>query len=491
MTKLFTTWLVAAVLCLGAIDAAAIEIDGTQPLAFDQPQVNAVLQPEAGGQPYGFSFGGFSTFNITGFLDTGASGIVISQSTADGFEVPTAPGVTYSDVAVGGSTDFSVSTPLNVRIAASNNLGIDNPATFQTVYNQVTTSVRTQVGPALTNVPDENTLSEALDVFGMPVMMGKTVVMDPKPLNNTSPDPNLFSFMNTYIYNQGTPFNPATADTNPGIPATSHHVQLSYGDFGRFTSTSPDGSSPPTLGHNPFIGPNPVDQLNPLGTAQPASGGTPPPPISLDFNGNHAQGSFLLDTGAAVSFISTSIASSLHVRYSPTADPLTPQLETFNPAHPELPGTPIADQFSLQLLGLGGQVNVAGFYLDDLILHTLEGSALDLDPNNIKFLHAPVFVQDIAVQDPLTSQTLTLDGVFGMNFLVASGLLVINGFDFDILKASAGPFGWVTFDEPNGILGLDLIPAPEPGSIGLAATAGLLLAAYAWRNRRTRQSARR
>jgi hypothetical protein len=157
----------------------------------------------------------------------------------------------------------------------------------------------------------------------------------------------------------------------------------------------------------------------------------------------------------------------------------------FDPAHAELPGTPIADQFGLQLQGLGGQVNVVGFYLDDLILHTLEGSVLDLDPNNIKFLHAPVFVQDIAVQDPLSGQQLTLDGVFGMNFMVASGLLVINGLDFDILKASAGPFSWVTFDEPNGILGLDLIGVPEPGSISLAATAAALLAAYAWRRRRT------
>ena len=43
----------------------------------------------------------------------------------------------------------------------------------------------------------------------------------------------------------------------------------------------------------------------------------------------------------------------------------------------------------------------------------------------------------------------------------------------DLCEASAGPFDWVTFDEPNGILGLDLIAVPEPSS--------LVPPAWAWR----------
>jgi hypothetical protein len=465
-----------------AHSAPAVEIDGVQPLAFDQPQVNVALQPDAGGSPYGFSFGGFSTFNITAYLDTGASGVVISSSTAEGFAVPIQPGVTYSDVAVGGTTDFSVSTPLRVRVAPSNSLTIDdpNPTTFNNTYNQIFSTTRLQVGPTLTNVPDEE-LSFPLDVVGMPAMVGKVVVMDPKPLNNQSGDIFDFSFMNTYIYNPTETFHSGTQTTNPGIPTTSHHVQLSHGDFGRFTTTSPDGASPPTIADNPFIGPNPVAKF--LGN--PA---TTPPPVSIDFNGHHTQGSFLLDTGAAVSFISTELAKNLHVRVAANPIDQNHLLESYvNESDPS--GTPIAT-FTLPLQGLGGQANPMGFFLDDLILHTIEGSALDANANNIKFLHAPVFIQDIELRDPLNpdeqTNKLLLDGVFGMNFMVASGMLVITGDSFDITAASTGPFNWVTFDQPNGILGLDLAAVPEPGSVALAASGAAILLGYLWRRRRAR-----
>ena len=59
-----------------ASSARAVEIVGVQPFAFDQPQIYALLQPAAGGAPYSADIGfGFQTFNISGFLDTGSSGV--------------------------------------------------------------------------------------------------------------------------------------------------------------------------------------------------------------------------------------------------------------------------------------------------------------------------------------------------------------------------------------------------------------------------------
>ena len=124
---------------------------------------------------------------------------------------------------------------------------------------------------------------------------------------------------------------------------------------------------------------------------------------------------------------------------------------------------------------------MAGFYLDSLMLHSMEASSLlDSDPENLNFLHAPVLVADItlkdpSITDPLIPNTLTLDGILGMNFLVGS--LDIDLSTFNINGYQPGQFDWITFDEPNGILGLDIPSAvPEPSAIVLA---GIGLAALA------------
>ncbi len=292
----------------------------------------------------------------------------------------------------------------------------------------------------------------------MPAIQGKVMVLNPQPVNNfnaldnwdfDSPVPDIF--LRTYLYAPGTPYTPNKTAPNgtsdPGIPITDHHVKLSYADISQFTSTTPAGAPGPTLAHNPFIGTNPVD----LFEGKPT---TPVPgiKISLTTNGvtRTSEGNWLLDTGAAASIISNAQAANLGVSY---------QAGTFGTDSPVLvdaSNNVLPNQFQFQIQGVGGIETLAGFYLDSLLLRTIEGSATnDNDPHNLRFLSAPVLVGDITLTDPASGKPLTLDGIFGMNFLIAS--LDPTGLDgLSIPDIASNYFDWITFDEPNGILGLDV-----------------------------------
>jgi hypothetical protein len=147
-------------------------------------------------------------------------------------------------------------------------------------------------------------------------------------------------------------------------------------------------------------------------------------------------------------------------------------------------GERIADQFRLTLNGVGGDSVLAGFYLDDLMVRTMEGGLDDDSPDHFHFLHAPVLVGDITVKDPTKAdgdpdQFLTLDGIFGMNFLIASGLIDSADDSNGGLPSTIAPgaFDWVTVDftNPNfGVLGLQesaAVATPEPASLGALALA--------------------
>jgi hypothetical protein len=418
----------------------ALDIANVQPAALDQPRVYALLRLTPTSNPLaGTDIFGDSVFNIEAFYDTGTSGMVLSDETADFLGVQRAQfggsPVVFEDVGVGGSQAFDVSEPLHIGIAPyTPSVDINNPATASVVYDQSFGPLRMQIGGST------NPLLLGLDIFGMPAMQGKVVVMDPKPLDT------FLDLMRTYVYDPGTPFDPAQMDTNPGIPATNRHVRLRYANFERFTRTLPAGAEGPTLSRNPFIGPDPVAALDP--SAPPDS----TPGVTIALGAKQATGSFLFDTGSAASFISTDQAAMIDVRYrAGTRGTDNPELEVFDPNNPSAPGTLLPNQFQLTISGIGGDQVAAGFFLDSLRVPTVEG-----DPLN--FVGAPVLVVDISVQDPLTLETLTLDGVFGMNFLVASAFVIED--PFTIGPFNTGPFEWVVFDEPNGVLGVQSTGAP-------------------------------
>jgi hypothetical protein len=469
--------------------AWATDIIGVLPAALDQPRVYALIRPAPGADPYVYDdvdpFGNSNTkgFNIDpAYLDTGASGVLLSGDVANALQNPSTgttglppqtyngQQVYYEDVGVAGSDRFQVSAPFSVSIApfhpnteqkisdaqdaytASHSFsGID-----LSFYNHTVNNVRATLSAP--EDPDNPSPTGPLNVLGVPVMKGKVVVMDNRPVDT------FFDTMRTYMYDKGTPANPAAQrDTDPGVVQTTRTIKLSYGSFNQFTQTGTLDSSGnlvplpadqlaanmPTLEHNPFIGPNPV---NPAGDTTP--------PVKISFNNRSASGSFLLDTGAAASMISSNLASQLAVRYKAgTQGTDNPVLETYDPANPSAPGTQIQDQFQMDIGGVGGTTRTAGFYLSSLLVRTAEGNVNnDLDPKHLRFMDAPVLVNDISLKDPHSSTALTLDGIFGMNFLVASALIEyvdLGGVTTPLPTVlGQGAFDWAVFDETDGTLKL-------------------------------------
>jgi len=485
--------ILVAVAAAGAlVPKAAFAVDLTdvaRPAALDQPQINLLLRTPSDTVIQGATIDPFTgdrtpTINIGAYLDTGASGILLSTSVADS-QAWNLPAQTYNgqtivfnDIGVAGSAPFNVSQQLNGSLApyqpGINDTQLEDPS----IYTQHIGPFRAQIGPIVdptnlfTQDPNYAFLVEDLNVVGMPALAGKVMVVDSRRGNQAVPQinaqgldnyildsnhpENIYNlFLKTYLYNPGTTFHSGTIETDPGIPSANLHVKLSYADFSGFTTITPSGAPGPTFLHNPFVGPNPL--------ASPGTDNTPK--IKLSFFDPLASsmlstsGSFLLDTGAGASFISENIAAQLHVRYRPgTQGTDNPQLEIFNPGNPSAQGTLIPDQFQLAVGGIGGQVTESGFYLDSLLVPTIEGNAANAkDPRHLNFGHAPVLVTNITLQN--ANQTITLDGDLGMNFFV-TGLDIKadqnSPLGIDIGSFASGGFDWVTFDEPNGILGLSL-----------------------------------
>jgi len=396
--------LFCAALVLLAQVALATDIDGVQPAALDQPRVYIHLRRGLKGAPLSTGKGAEQTINVTAFLDTGASGILLSKTTADalGIKAEAAAGkpVVFHDVGVGGGDQFNVSEPLFVFMASSGKNGEPADASG---YPMSFGPVRLQLGQSAGLM---DMLTGGLDVLGMPAMKGKVAVLDPRPVDTF-----------------GDTMHAGVLERNdPRIPKTDRHVLLSYADFKPFTKLTPANAPGPALAENPFIGPNPITGKGAM------------PPIVVTYNGKRATGSFLLDTGAAASMISTKLAEKLGV----TID-----------ANNKLVGPPDAEQFSFTIGGIGGQKKSPGFHLDSLTIPTREG-----DP--LVYTKAPLIVSDIEVEDPMTHQKITLDGVLGMNYFVASANVDETALLPDINHMAACAYEWITIDEPAGVLGLKL-----------------------------------
>jgi hypothetical protein len=381
----------------------ADDIVGVQPAALDQPRVYLHVQRGASDKPLSTKADGQSNSAIEAFLDTGASAVVLSDETYKALGVQTqktadAREAEYEDVGVGGSEKSAISEPLFVATApySSNTDGSNDNG-----YSKPAGPIRAELRPPGGVL---EMLTGGLDVAGMPAMVGRVMMIDPKPLNTFADK------LRTTV---------VSAD-DARIPKVTRHIPLTYVSFDRFTRCTP-GASPPTTAGNPMIGPNPFKPDEKV------------KPVFAKWNGKTIKMTMLLDTGAVCSMISRKQALELGVRYS--AD------------EKKLIGPPEKEQFSLTVGGIGGSKSAVGFYLDRLALPVANGE------QPIIYGRAPVLVNDITVMDPKTNETFTLDGVFGMNFLVASAN-VSGGLMPDIEHLTEGPFTMIVIDHSRKFLGI-------------------------------------
>ncbi len=389
--------------------ALADDIDGVQPAAIDQPRINLVIRRQLAGQPL---IGNGDVFNVEAFLDTGASSIDLSSHTAELLGISRekiGPAeARFQDVGVGGGSDFAVSEPIFLSIAPMTpTVNTDQKDAIEATYNLTDGPFRAEIGPLGSGMDFLTELATGdMDIVGMPVIRGKIVVMDNRDVNAMTDK------IRTYVYDAT-----AGAAIHAPIPKTSEHVKLNFTSFARFTRISPATATPPAIAANPMIG------------------------LIVTHHGKPIPGSWLLDTGAAVSMISHKQAAELGITYIP---------DTEDTNHPGLMGPSTDRQFIMTVGGIGGSKKSAGFFLDKLSLPTMEGSAIVFD-------HAPVLVADITVKDA-GNHSLTLDGVLGMNFWVASAMVDESNLLPDIDHLTPGAFRWVVLDQPGGWLGVQRNP---------------------------------
>ena len=391
--------LLAATLSLSAT-CRGEPIVGIQPASLDQPRIFMEVRRSATSPPLIAKVDNEQGGAIEAFLDTGASGIVIADSTAKGLKITslktaTNQAVKYEDVGVGGSEQFNVAEPLYVSFAPySSQTDGDN----ESAYCRPSGPLRAQL-KAAGGILDQ--LTGGTDIAGMPAMVGRVIVMDCRPLAKMDK-------IKTSLLLPG----------DSSIPQTNRAVPLTYVSFARFTKVSPPGAPGPSMAANPMIGPDPF-------TARPSA-----KPVIISYSGKSTSLTMLLDTGSTCSMISVKKAAELGIKYAEDGTTLI--------------GAPAQEQFSLDVGGIGGSKKSTGFYLDVLRLPAKAGEP-------IVYAKAPVLVSDITVVDPATSKPFTLDGVFGMNFLVASAN-ISGGVAADIDKVVDGPFQFVVIDHAHATL---------------------------------------
>ncbi|WP_432797577.1 retropepsin-like aspartic protease [Poriferisphaera sp. WC338] len=403
-------------------------------IAWDQPRVDFQFSTTPTGQipPNNNPNAVGPLFFNTGLLDTGASGVLLARlsyldsgaTLVNPYQQATNPDtgnpVFYSESGVGNHQDL-----LDVYVDYTLVFNGNNDTQGGVLYDF--------------NAFGRNNLDfgSFSAIVGMPVMMGKIVNIDNSPVQN-------LEFIKV--------------DLNTGVSQfNDFSVNLAMRDFPLNKPTIDHDSNPNTPN---ILDPDHINDTPPTFAPLPFVDGITATRGTASDNGN-----FIVDTGAQLSMISTSIADTLGLKY---------ELDEFgNPIDPDHDVEQV-----LQVGGVGGQVDVPFVRIDELILPTTDG-------HEMVFENVLVGVLDISAPDgvdesnnPLASPII--DGIIGMNLLTngmapgAQADNAVTGVTFDFTNAASGT-GILSF-ESNAQL------VPEPATLALFALA--LSTAAARRRRR-------
>ena len=363
-------------------------LDRVYATAIDQPQLSAVMYDGSGvitdldGNPVLFE----------PYIDTGASGFVISHLTAYGFETidmlgePTViAGLDllahatvigqYSDIGVGGPELGDVTSPLGIRLLNGTPLEATfDLDTFETIPPVVNLAefgdsgsfnlwVRRQEGYGeRQQFMGIDLVIQPMDVVGMPVISQSVMLMDPTTIGFDE-EAMTASRMSTYLLPKGA-----------AVPPTNLTFNLRLNDF---TGSASAGETLPSHSANPVF--DHVSLANTVdGVTYTSSDNT-----------------WLFDTGSAASIISFAHAKALGL--------IGPAYETF-------------DDFMADWSGLSMPVAGIGSIDSALSLPIMELGEIripDADGHEVVWRNVDVLVADVA----------GLDGVLGLNMLLPATTL--------------------------------------------------------------------
>lgn len=258
--KLMSVILLIVLLNYGETSVCAQEdfvLENVYEAALDLPRIWFLLKREPSGPPL-MTKGHFEV-NYA-FLDTGASGIVLSRETAGLMGLAIDPKARFADIGVGGVEYFNVSETLYIGLAGYNAQNPGDPRSYRVIGPG-----RFQIKQIMAGI-----LGQPLDIIGMPAMNGRVVVLDSGATNS-------LGYFSADIKNPG----------DPAIPKVDLEVVLRFRNFQN--PNNPNNIPPlPVTARNPVI-----DN------------------IVVRHKNRSSRGSWLLDTGAMISLISVKQAMRL------------------------------------------------------------------------------------------------------------------------------------------------------------------------------------
>ncbi|HUV41829.1 MAG TPA: dockerin type I domain-containing protein [Sedimentisphaerales bacterium] len=371
--KLIFTLLVLVVCNCTLAGPDDFNIDGVFEVALDLPRILFLLKRDPNGLPLLYE----GNFELNwAFLDTGASGILLSRETADLLDISIHPDALYADVGIGGLEFFDVSEALYIGTDDFQDPDPNDPEQYI-----LSGPYRLQINQTYAgDWPDE-----PLDILGMPVMAGKTVVVDAGATNR-------LEYFSANILQPN----------DPAIPEVDFVVPLRFEKY--IMPKAPENIPPlPVLAYNPVI-----DN------------------VTARYGAQTVTGTWVLDTCGTISLISGPQAAQLGLTDTDANPIITPD-------------------FILPIGGIGEDVNIAGYQIDELIIPTLSGY-------NLIFQNARIGVANIEIIDEFTGAPIILDGIFGSNFLCASAKLL----DGWLIDLAATAFEKITIDTRRALLGFDV-----------------------------------
>ncbi len=348
--------------------------------------------------------------SFTAFLDTGASGHVLSLATVQRFNIQLDDAAVYHETGLHGDVAMGVTQPYSLALAPTTGKLFDAPTQFGMAGEQV----RFLVNRATPNALIAMAMGE-INVIGMPAIRHLVVEIDPSPMGRVNDkvdraiddlrDIEGLEGLELLKHLDQVGVGPAVRlyDGRYQVAKFDFVVPLKLVDFSRH-------ANPADRGAKPDLSANFVVEGVTIAQGEAVS-----------------QGAWLLDTGAPASIISTAQAKAIGLF---TAE-----------------GTPArAPDFTLPLGGIGGEVTpVPGFRIDVLRLPLADGRV-------IEYRGAHVLVKDIRTRLD-SGEVVTLDGVMGTNLLLPT-VAGLGGLGLPS-RVADGPFRRIWIDAPRSRLLLE------------------------------------